>query len=416
MEKATTNKKDEYIRIDEIPEDIASPTNIDIRILDIKQENNYVVYKCLDIDDIDILITNSHRIDEPWKKIEEMQTLSYYMDPDNKEEYSKLNSILNSVSNDEINEIENKQKEFIKSIPSQVKYSKDYLWQIYYIQRTNRYVMIVPTEDSDYSTFFYLFKIKIENKRNDMVFDALGGELRFVVSGGAPADSSISKAFTSLGVRTVQGYGLTETSPVIAAEDEKHIKYGTVGLPMVNVKIKIDNPDENGIGEIKIKGPNVMLGYYEMPEETKKVLKNGWFYTGDLGFIDKKGYLTLVGRNKDMIVLKNGKKVFPEEIEMIINRLDEVEECMVFGIPDKRDKSNIRLAVKVVYNKDFIKEKYPFFEEKELEVIIWNKIKEINKTFPPYKYIKHFILTDKELIKTSPIKIKRHEEMKTIII
>lgn len=151
-----------------------------------------------------------------------------------------------------------------------------------------------------------------------------------------------------------------------------------------------------------------------MPEETAKVLKNGWFYTGDLGHIDKKGYLTIVGRNKDMIVLKNGKKVFPEEIEMMINRLEEVEECMVFGMPDKRDKTNIKLAVKVVYNKEFVEEKYSGLDEEKLEKIIWDKIKEINKTFPPYKYIKHMILTDKELIKTTTKKIKRHEEMKTI--
>ena len=151
-----------------------------------------------------------------------------------------------------------------------------------------------------------------------------------------------------------------------------------------------------------------------MPEETAKILKNGWFYTGDLGTIDKEGYLTIVGRNKDMIVLKNGKKAFPEEIEMIINRLDEVEECMVFGMPDKKDKSNIKLSVKVVYNKEVVKEKYPDVDEKELEKIIWEKIKEINKTLPTYKYIKHMILTDKELIKTTTKKIKRNEEMKLI--
>ena len=112
-----------------------------------------------------------------------------------------------------------------------------------------------------------------------------------------------------------------------------------------------------------------------MPEETEKVLRDGWFYTGDLGCIDKNGYISIVGRNKDMIVLKNGKKVFPEEIEMIINRLDDVEECMVFGMPDKNDKSNVKLSVKVVYNKEVTKEKYPDADERELEKIIWEKIK-----------------------------------------
>lgn len=156
------------------------------------------------------------------------------------------------------------------------------------------------------------------------------------------------------------------------------------------------------------------FGYYEMPEETAKVLKNDWFYTGDLGSIDKDGYLTISGRTKDMIVLKNGKKVFPEEIEMIVNRLDEVEECMVYGMPEKRDKNNIKLSIKIVYNKEFINEKYPDADEKEIEKIIWEKIKEINRTFPTYKYIKNMILTDKELIKTTTKKIKRNEEMKLI--
>ncbi len=266
------------------------------------------------------------------------------------------------------------------------------------------------------SNFLLKLHIDIRRKLFKQILDALGGQLRFVVSGGAPADPKISKAFTSLGVRTLQGYGLTETAPVIAGEDEKHIKYGTVGLPMINDMIEIDNPDKKGVGEIKVKGPNIMLGYYEMPEETKKVLKNGWFYTGDLGYIDKKGYLTIVGRNKDMIVLKNGKKVFPEEIELIINRLEEVEECMVFGMPDKKDRNNIKLSIKVVYNKEFVNEKYPDADEKEVEKIIWEKIKKINKTLPTYKYIKQLILTDKELIKTTTKKIKRNEEMKNIKI
>ena len=130
------------------------------------------------------------------------------------------------------------------------------------------------------------------------------------------------------------------------------------------------------------------------------MLKDGWFYTGDLGYFDKEGYLFLTGRKKDMIVLKNGKKVFPDEIEMVISRLDEVLECLVYGIPDKKDKNDIKLSVKIVYDKDVVKEKYPNITQEELEHIIWQKIKEINKTFPPYKYIKNMILTDQELIKS----------------
>lgn len=145
------------------------------------------------------------------------------------------------------------------------------------------------------------------------------------------------------------------------------------------------------------------------------MLKNGWLYTGDLGYIDKDGFLFITGRKKDMIVLKNGKKVFPDELEILINRLDEVEESIVFGMPDKNDKNDIKLSVKIVYNKEYVKEKYGDITSEELKNIIWEKVKKINKTFPPYKYIKNMILTDKELIKTTTKKVKRQEEIKNIL-
>ena len=172
------------------------------------------------------------------------------------------------------------------------------------------------------SNFLLKLHIDIRRKLFKQVISALGGELRFVISGGAPADAEISKGFNNLGIKTVQGYGLTETSPVIAAEDDKHMKNGSIGIPMCNVKLEVVNKDEEGIGEIRVKGPNVMLGYYEMPEKTKEVLKDGWFYTGDLGYIDEEGYLFITGRSKSLIVLKNGKKIFPEELETIVNRLE----------------------------------------------------------------------------------------------
>ena len=157
------------------------------------------------------------------------------------------------------------------------------------------------------------------------------------------------------------------------------------------------------------------FGYYENEEATKQVLKDGWFYTGDLAYFDKEGYLFLTGRKKDMIVLKNGKKVFPDEIETLINRIDEVSECIVYGMPDNKDKNDIKLSVKIVYDKEVIKEKYPNIEKQELEDMMWQKVKEINKTFPPYKYIKNMILTDEELIKTTTKKVKRNEEIKRIL-
>lgn len=262
-----------------------------------------------------------------------------------------------------------------------------------------------------------LLKLHIDIRRKlfKQVIDALGGELRFVITGGAPADPLGLKGFNDFGIKTAQGYGLTETAPVICAETENHRKNGSVGIPMINDTIEIANKDENGIGEIRVKGPNVMLGYYEMPEETEQVLRDGWFYTGDLGYFDKDGFLFITGRNKNMIVLKNGKKVFPEELETLVNRLELVEESMVFGLPDEQDKNDVKLSVKIVYNKDVAQEKYKEKTEKELYDIIWNQIKEINKTFPRYKHIQNMILTSEELIKTTTKKVKRQEEMKLIL-
>lgn len=262
-----------------------------------------------------------------------------------------------------------------------------------------------------------LLKLHIDVRRKlfKQVIDALGGELRFVISGGAPADPVISKGFNNLGIKVVQGYGLTETSPVIAAEDDWHMKNGSVGVPMINDTIEIENKDEKGIGEIRVKGPNIMLGYYEMPEETEEVLKDGWFYTGDLGYIDKKGFLFITGRSKNMIVLKNGKKIFPEEIETVVGRLELVAESMVYGKPDEKDKNDVKLSVIIVYDKEVAKEKYPGKTEEDLYKIIWEQIKEINTSFPRYKHIQNMILTSEELIKTTTKKIKRQENMKLIM-
>ena len=184
---------------------------------------------------------------------------------------------------------------------------------------------------------------------------------------------------------------------------------------MPNDTIEIVNKDADGIGEIRVKGPNIMLGYYEMEEKTKEVLKGGWFYTGDLGYFDKNGYLFITGRNKNMIVLKNGKKVFPEELETVLNRIDLISECMVFGMQDEKDQNDVILSVKAVYDEEVIKEKYSDKSEDELYKILWEQIKEVNKTFPKYKHVKKLLVSHEELIKTTTKKIKRHEEMKRII-
>ncbi len=262
-----------------------------------------------------------------------------------------------------------------------------------------------------------LLKLHIDIRRKlfKQVLDALGGKLRLVITGGAPADPVSLQGFNDLGIITLQGYGLSETSPVISAENYKVMKNGSVGVPMINDTIEIVNKDECGIGEIRVKGPNVMLGYYEMPEITNEVLKDGWLYTGDLGYFDREGCLFITGRNKNLIVLRNGKKVFPEEIETVVNRLELVEESMVFGMPEPDNKDDVKLSVKIVYNKEVVKEKYSDKSEEELYTIIWEQIKELNKSFPRYKHIQKLILSSEELIKTTTKKVKRQEEMKKIL-
>ena len=266
------------------------------------------------------------------------------------------------------------------------------------------------------SNFLLKFHIDIRRKLFKQLIDQLGGKMRFVISGGAPLDPKIQKGFIDLGINVAQGYGLTETSPVIAAENMYKSRTGSIGVPMENVTVEIVNKDDNGIGELRAKGPNVMLGYYENEEETNKVLKDGWFYTGDLGYIDKDGFIFITGRQKNMIVLKNGKKIFPEEIETLVNRIDLIDECMVFGMPDEVDKNDVKLSVKVVYNKDEVKQKYGDISFDEIRNIIWDRIKnEVNTTVPRYKHIMNMILTDKELIKTTTKKVKRNEELKEIL-
>lgn len=261
------------------------------------------------------------------------------------------------------------------------------------------------------SRFLLKFGIDIRRRVFKQILDNLGGNIRFVISGASAIDKNVARGFYDFGILAVQGYGLTETSPVLTAENEKCIRFGSVGLPLPEVEIKINEPNEEGIGEIIAKGPNIMLGYYEMEEETSKVLKDGWFYTGDLGYLDKDGFLFITGRKKNVIVLKNGKNIYPEEIELLINNLPYVAESMVFGMPKDDD---LLLSAKIVYDKDYVAEKYGKISEVDLKEIIWKDIKNINSNLTNYKHIKNLIITDEPMIKTTTQKVKRFEEIKKL--
>ena len=265
------------------------------------------------------------------------------------------------------------------------------------------------------SNFLLKFGIDIRRKLFKDIINQLGGNIRFVVSGASGIDKNVAKGFNDFGILTVQGYGLTETAPVLTAENEKCIRYGSIGYPLANVAIRIDNPNEEGIGEIVAKGPNVMLGYYENEEATNEVIEideNGdrWFHTGDLAYMDKDGYIFIAGRKKNVIVLKNGKNIYPEELELLVNNLSYVEESMVFGMPKEDD---LVVSVKIVYNKEYKEENN--LSEEELKNKIWEDIKEINKDLPNYQHIKNLIITDEPMIKTTTAKVKRFAEIEKIV-
>lgn len=261
--------------------------------------------------------------------------------------------------------------------------------------------------------FLLKFGIDIRRKVFKSVLDELGGHLRVIVYGAAPMSKDAIVGLSNFGINLLNGYGLTETSPVISAENDKYKRPGSVAFALPNMEIKIDDPDEHGIGEIVVKGPNVMLGYYDNPEATAEVLRDGWFYTGDLGYYDKDGYLFVTGRKKNVIVLKNGKNIYPEELEILISKLPYVAENFVFGRPTKDD--DLEINAKIVYNVDLMKELYPDKKKEDYKDIIWNDIKEINKQMPAYKHIRNIIVTDEPMIKTTTQKIKRHDELKKIL-
>lgn len=257
------------------------------------------------------------------------------------------------------------------------------------------------------SNFLLFFHIDIRRKLFKEIISNLG-DMRLIVSGAAKIDKQVAKDFNAFGIQTIQGYGLTETSPVLSGENVDHIKYGSVGFPLCNVEIKVNEPNDKGIGEIIAKGPNVMLGYYDNEEATNEVLKDGWFYTGDLGYISKSGHVFITGRKKNVIVLKNGKNVYPEELEVLISKLPYVKENMVFGYP--KDDDYI-ITAKIVYDKDYIDNNFPNISKEDLEKRIWEDIKTINSSLTNFKHIKKLIVTDEEMIKTTTAKVKRYQEI-----
>ena len=251
--------------------------------------------------------------------------------------------------------------------------------------------------------------VDIRRKMFKPIIDQLGGHLRFFINGAAPIDPVVAQGLNDFGILTVNGYGLTETAPTIASESYRHLKAGSVGKLMPNVEAKIMNPNDEGIGELVVRGDNVMIGYYDDDAATNEVLIDGWFHTGDLAYFDEEGYLFITGRKKNVIVMKNGKNVFPEEIENLVNILPYVSESMLFT---RHKHNDIVLWLKVVYDSAYLKEHSITLEE--LEQKFQKDLDGINDTMPAVKRVHRYFLSDRPTIKTTTQKTKRNVEIEEI--
>lgn len=238
------------------------------------------------------------------------------------------------------------------------------------------------------------------------LLEPFGGKLRAIITGGAAMEPDLARWYDGIGVSVHQGYGLTETSPVAAGCNDKIQKPGTCGNPIPGVKIAISDPDSKGSGEIVIKGKTVMLGYWQDPKATKEAITDGWFHTGDLGIIDKRGMIHITGRVKSMIVLNNGKKVFPEESESLLNKLDFVKESFVWG--ETGGNGQIEICAKIILDAENMP--CDIYDDETIRKLLNQTVKDINKQMPAYKMIRYYVFGYAELVKTTTLKIKRYVE------
>lgn len=253
--------------------------------------------------------------------------------------------------------------------------------------------------------------IDIRKKLFSSVLKSFGGKLELIICGGAKLDEEIINTFDSLGITILNGYGITECSPLISANRNRYRKPGSVGTPILACRVKIDNPDENGEGEICVKGPNVMLGYYNNPEATAEVFdKDGFFHTGDYGKLDEEGWIYITGRKKNLIILSNGKNVYPEEIEADLQKVEGVAEVVVYAGESRVQKDRITIVAEIFPDSELLADKgiedmQSYFEE---------QVKNLNAKMPPYKAVKRVKLRDSEFQKNTSRKITRFNIDKTI--
>ncbi len=250
------------------------------------------------------------------------------------------------------------------------------------------------------------FNIKSTKKLFKAVHQAMGGHMQMFISGAAAIDPLVIEDFNAMGLTMFQGYGMTENSPIIAVNKDRYYKAASVGLPLPGTEVRIIDQDDNGVGEIICRGDSVMLGYYNNPEETAKVLIDGWLHTGDYGYFDKDGFLYISGRKKNVIVTKNGKNIFPEEVELYLGKCDYIKEVVVWGVEDEKTGDTV-VKAEIFPDDATIEERFGKLSEDELRQILKKEIDRINEHMPLYKRVKRFEIRETEFEKTTTKKIKR---------
>lgn len=246
------------------------------------------------------------------------------------------------------------------------------------------------------------------------IHNVFGGQIKLFVSGAAALEKEVEEDFRAWGINLCQGYGLTETSPVIGVETNENFRVGSIGKALPHVQAKIEDANDEGMGELVVKGPNIMLGYYNDEEATKEVLEDGWFRTGDLAKIDEDGYIFICGRKKSVIVLKNGKNIFPEEMEALVNKIEGVKESFIFGKQQSDDKDDIKINVKIIFDREIMQEAYKVTTDEEIYKVLSEKVKEVNQIMPKYKAIRGILISEEPLLKTTTSKIKRQANLEII--
>ena len=260
--------------------------------------------------------------------------------------------------------------------------------------------------------------IDIKKKVFKEIYDNLGGNIRIIVSAAAPIDKKVGNWLEDIGILFLQGYGLTETAPIAALTPDYKPMVGSAGKAVVQAQIKVDNPNENGEGEIMIKSPTLMLGYYEDEEATNEAIEpDGYFHSGDIGYINEEGFIYITGRSKNVIVTQNGKNIYPEEIEMLLDKIPEIKEVMVYGkAPEgeeakRKDDKELIITARVIPDREKVEELHGNISDEEIKKIIWEQIKGVNKKLTSYKAVKSLELKEGEFEKTSTMKIKRYKEL-----